>query len=236
MDNLYDHIEKNLSISITDNQQTKLVAYEVLLREWNEKLNLTAITDRKEFWYKHIYDSLTCLKMILSFGAISLIDIGTGAGFPGIPLKIVYPEICLTLAESVRKKASFCQTAVNTLNLSNVTVIAERAETIGQDKKFRERYDWSVARAVAPLQVLAEYLLPLVHIGGSMLAQKGSNVDMEIGQADNAIRILGGKLDSVIPITLPNGMGEHTLVRIQKISPTPIKYPRRPGTPKKSPL
>ena len=236
MDNLYNHIENNLLISITDTQKTKFVKYEALLLEWNKKLNLTAITDRKEFWYKHIYDSLTCLKMIRSFGAISLIDLGTGAGFPGIPLKIVYPEMRLTLAESIRKKASFCQTAVNALNLSNVTVVAERAETIGQDKKFRESYDWAVARAVAPLPLLTEYLLPLVHIGGSMLAQKGSNVDLEIDQADNAITTLGGKIDSVIPITLPNGLGKRTLIRILKIKTTPEKYPRRPGAPKKNPL
>ena len=115
-------------------------------------------------------------------------------------------------------------------------MITSRAETIGQDQKFRECYDWAIARAVASLPVLAEYLLPLVRIGGSMLAQKGGNVDIEIGQSDNAIKILGGKLDSVIPISLPDGMGERTLIQIRKITPTPSRYPRRPGTPKKKPL
>jgi 16S rRNA (guanine527-N7)-methyltransferase len=167
---------------------------------------------------------------------LTLIDIGTGAGFPGIPLRIVNPSFKLTLCESIGKKADFCRLAVEELCLTNTQVITNRAEIIGQDGNFRGQYDWAVARAVAPLSVLAEYLLPLIQIGGNMLAQKGIVLDEEIDQAGSAIKILGGKLDKVISITLPRGMGERTLICISKIKSTPAKYPRRPGIPKKSPL
>ena len=236
MENFTRQVDNILGISITPTQMNLFASYEALLLEWNSKFNLTAITMHDTIRVKHFFDSLTCLHVIPAKGRFSLIDVGTGAGFPGIPLKIVNPSIKLTLSESVGKKADFCRIAIEELRLTNSRVNADRAETIGQDKKFRESYDWAVARAVAPLTVLAEYLLPLVHIGGSMLAQKGSDVDMEIDQSENAIRTLGGKLDSVIPITLPNGMGKRTLIRILKIKPTPAKYPRRPGTPKKNPL
>jgi 16S rRNA (guanine527-N7)-methyltransferase len=236
MEKILQQVDDVLGIALTSTQVNMFAAHEALLLEWNTKFNLTSIIDHDTIRVKHFLDSLTCLRVIPIQGEFSLIDIGTGAGFPGIPLKIINPSIKLTLVESVGKKADFCRIAVEELRMTNVQVITSRAETIGQNKKYRERYDWAVARAVAPLPVLAEYLLPLVHIGGSMLAQKGSDVDMEIDQAESAIKILGGKLDSVIPITLPNGMGERTLIRIRKITPTPVKYPRRPGTPKKSPL
>lgn len=236
MEKFLQQVDEALGIALTPTQVNMFAAYEAILLEWNTKFNLTAITEHETICVKHFFDSLTCLRVIPEQGKSSLIDVGTGAGFPGIPLKIINPSINLTLSESVGKKADFCRIAIEELQLTNAQVITARAETIGQDKIFRERYDWAVARAVAPLPVLAEYLLPLVHIGGSMLAQKGSNVAMEIDQAENAIRTLGGKLDSVIPITLPNGMGERTLIRIRKITPTPAKYPRHPGTPKKNPL
>ena len=236
MENFLQQVDDALDITLTSTQVNMFTVYEAILLEWNKKFNLTAITGHDTIHVKHFFDSLTCLRIIPSQGEFSLIDVGTGAGFPGIPLKIINPSIKLILTESVSKKADFCRVAIEELRLANVQVVTGRAETIGQNKKFRERYDWAVARAVAFLPVLVEYLLPLVRIGGSVLAQKGSDVDMEIDQANNAIRILGGKLDSVIPITLPDGMGERTLIHIRKITPTPEKYPRRPGAPKKSPL
>lgn len=229
-------VKDALDITLTPAQVNMFAVYEALLLEWNTKINLTSITTHDTIHVKHFFDSLTCLQVVPAQGEFSLIDVGTGAGFPGIPLEIVNPSIKLTLSESVGKKADFCRVVLDELQMTTAQVITGRAETIGQDKKFRESYDWAVARAVAPLPVLVEYLLPLVHIGGSVLAQKGSNVDLEIDQADNAITTLGGELDSVIPITLPNGMGKRTLIRILKIKPTPAKYPRRPGTPKKNPL
>ncbi len=236
MEIFLQQVNDTLSISLTPSQVSMFVMYEALLLEWNAKFNLTTITSPDEIRIKHFLDSLTCLRVIPEQGTFSLIDIGTGAGFPGIPLVIINPSIKLTLVESVGKKADFCRIAVEELHLSNTQVVPNRAETIGQDKNFRESYDWAVARAVAPLPVLAEYLLPLIRVGGSMLAQKGGDVDNEIDQAENAIKILGGKLDSVIPISLPSGMGKRTLIRIGKITPTPEKYPRRPGAPKKSPI
>jgi len=217
-------------------QMDLLAQFSALVLEWNQKLNLTAITAPEEFWIKHIYDSLTCLPAIFAFGPSSVIDIGTGAGFPGIPLKIAYPEMCLTLAESVRKKADFCQLAADTLGLVNVKVAAERAETLGQDPAYRGRYDWAIARAVAPLNVLAEYLLPLVHVGGHALAQKGGNAGEEISVADKAIKKLGGEIKKVTQIELPLGYGSRTLITIRKIKQTAPIYPRRPGIPKKNPL
>jgi len=236
MENFLRQVNDNLHISLSPTQVNMFVMYEALLIEWNTKFNLTTITDPSDVRVKHFLDSLTCLHVIPEQGSFSLIDIGTGAGFPGIPLVIINPSIKLTLVESVRKKSDFCQIAVEKLRLTNTQVITSRAETIGQDQKFRECYDWAIARAVAPLPILAEYLLPLVHIGGSMLAQKGGYVDNEIDQSENVIKILGGKLDLVIPISLPDGMGERTLIQIRKITPTPTKYPRRPGVPKKKPL
>ena len=236
MKKFLQQVNDALGIALTPTQVNMFAAYEAILLEWNTKFNLTAITEHDTICVKHLFDSLTCLLVIPTQEEFSLIDVGTGAGFPGIPLKIINPSIKLTLSESVSKKADFCRIAIEELRLTNSQVITGRAETIGQDKKLRERYNWAVARAVAPLLILVEYLLPLVRIGGSVLAQKGSDVDIEIDQANNAIRILGGKLDSVIPITLPDGMGERTLIHIRKIAPTPEKYPRRPGAPKKSPL
>lgn len=236
MENFFQQVNDNFRISLTPTQVNMFAMYEALLIDWNKKFNLTTITDPGEIRVKHFLDSLTCLHVVPMQGSFSLIDIGTGAGFPGIPLVIINPSIELTLVESVGKKADFCRIAVEKLRFTNTQVITSRAETIGQDQKFRECYDWAIARAVAPLPVLAEYLLPLVRIGGSMLAQKGGDVDIEIDQSENAIKTLGGKLDSVIPISLPNGMGKRTLIQIRKIMPTPAKYPRRPGVPKKKPL
>lgn len=236
MDIFYRHLGNLIPISLTDGQKAQLEQFEALVLEWNEKLNLTAITEKQAFWYKHIYDSLTCLQVLFAFGSSSVIDIGTGAGFPGIPLKITYPEMRLTLAESVKKKANFCRLAVETLRLENVDVVAERAETIGQDAAHREKYDWAIARAVAPLSVLAEYLLPLVHLGGHALAQKSGNTAEELAKAENAIRTLGGEIDQVIPIELPEAMGSRMLIIIKKVKRTPAQYPRRPGVPKKNPL
>ena len=228
--------EFNFGIALSNEQIEMFTLFEALLLKWNKKYNLTAITDHDEIRIKHFYDSLTCLSIIPANKAISLIDIGTGAGFPGIPLIIINPLIQLTLAESIAKKADFCHIVIDELGLKKVRVVTSRAETIGQEAAHRERYDWAVARAVAPLPVLVEYLLPLVQIGGNVLAQKGIDLDTEIDQARKATHTLGGEIKSVVPISLPNNMGQRTLIQIIKIKSTPASYPRRPGTPKKNPL
>jgi 16S rRNA (guanine527-N7)-methyltransferase len=162
--------------------------------------------------------------------------VGTGAGFPGIPLNILYPNLKLTLVESVGKKAKFCQHIVEVLNLKNVEVIQARAEEVGQDLKHRENYDWAVARAEANLNVLSEYLLPLVKVSGSVLAQKGESGPAEAQSAENAMKLLGGKLKELIPVNLPGVAEDRYLVVVEKVAGTPSKYPRKPGIPAKQPL
>lgn len=209
--------------------------YEKLLLEWNQKFNLTAITDTDEIRLKHFYDSLTCLKAIQDENA-SLIDIGCGAGFPGIPLKIALPDIKLVLMDSVRKKTDFCAKVAAKLGLDNVSTIHARVEELGKDPGHREKYDWVVARAVAALPVLAEYLLPLVHVGGYALAQKGANITEELSKAKNAVAELGGQVSQVMEFELPQSGEKRSLVVIEKIRTTPAKYPRKPGMPSKKPL
>jgi 16S rRNA (guanine527-N7)-methyltransferase len=165
-----------------------------------------------------------------------LIDVGTGAGFPGIPLKILYPTMKLTLVESVGKKAMFCQHIVSVLGLEEVDVVHKRAEDLGQNPKHRECYDWAIARAVANLNVLSEYLIPLVKIGGRMLAQKGESGPAEAQSAEKAMKLLGGKLEELIPVNLPGVAEDRYLVVAEKVAATPPKYPRKPGVPMKQPL
>ena len=163
-------------------------------------------------------------------------DVGTGAGFPGIPLKIIYPTMHVTLVESVGKKAMFCQHLVQTLGLENLEVIHARAEDVGQMPAHRESYDWAVARAVANLSILSEYLLPLVKLGGTMLAQKGESAPVEAQSAEKAMKILGGKLKQLIPVHLPGVADDRYLVLVDKVAATPPKYPRKAGIPMKTPL
>jgi len=210
--------------------------YERELVDWNTRFNLTAIRDPQEIHVKHFLDSLTCLLAFRDASIGNLVDIGTGAGLPGIPIKIIYPKIHLTLVESVGKKAEFCRHVVNVLDLSGVEVVQQRAETLGQDPAYREQYDWAVARAVAILPVLVEYLLPLVRVGGSMLAMKGESGPAEAHSSDHALRMLGGHLRQLVPVTLPGVAEERYLVVIDKVAATPRGYPRKVGIPAKRPL
>ena len=227
---------EHLGIKINGLQAFQFTAYAQLLHEWNQKYNLTAITDPDEIIVKHFLDSLSCLQVIRDKNTFSLIDIGTGAGFPGIPLKIIRPDISLVLVESVGKKASFCAKVIDSLQLDNTRIIQTRAEEIGRLPDHRERYDWAVARAVAELPVLLEYLLPLVKLNGHILAMKGKDKQSEIISAQNAMTALGGELYQAEKITLPYNFGERVLIVIQKKFPTPSKYPRRIGIPAKKPL
>lgn len=223
-------------ISLTGRQVMALITYERELLEWNQKFNLTAIRDVESIRTKHFLDSFSC---VLAWGANPphrLIDIGTGAGFPGIPIKILYPGMKLTLVESVGKKAMFCQHMVGLLGLEAVEVMQARAEQVGCMPEHREQHDWAVARAVANMNVLSEYLLPLVRVGGTMLAQKGESGPAETQAAEKAIKLLGGKLRQVIPVNLPGVVDDRFLVVIDKSAATPPKYPRKPGVPVKKPL
>jgi 16S rRNA (guanine527-N7)-methyltransferase len=235
VENLKQLVLEHLQITLSPMQEEAFRTYEKLLLEWNRKFNLTAITDPDEVRVKHFYDSLTCLKLIKE-NRFSLIDIGCGAGFPGLPLKIVRPEMKLVLVDAVRKKTDFCSAVVEALKLTDVTVIHARAEDIGRDPEHREKYDWAAARAVASLPVLAEYLLPLVKTGGCALAQKGGEPAEELAASANAIAILGGSPAETTSFKLPVRDDARTLVSIRKIKATPKKYPRKAGLPAKKPL
>ncbi len=223
-------------IHLSGRQVAALATFENELLAWNQKFNLTAIRDSEGIRIKHFLDSFSCVLAWKDSPPMRLIDVGTGAGFPGIPLKILYPSMHLTLVESVGKKANFCRRAVDLLKLEAVEVITGRAEELGQMPSQRESHDWAVARAVANLPVLAEYLLPLVRVGGKMLAQKGHSGPMEAQHAELAMKLLGGQIKQLVPVTLPGVAEERYLVVVDKVAATPPQYPRKPGFPAKKPL
>jgi 16S rRNA (guanine527-N7)-methyltransferase len=236
MDKLAHDAQALFNVHITGRQLMALIAYEKELLEWNQKFNLTAIRDSESIRTKHFLDSFSCVLAWKASPPERLIDVGTGAGFPGIPLKILYPNLRLTLVESVGKKAMFCQHIVRVLGLEYVDVIQTRAESLGQSPQHREKYDWAVARAVANLNVLSEYLMPLVKVGGRALAQKGESGPAEAQSAEKAMELLGGKLKQLIPVSLPGVADDRYLVVMEKVAATPPKYPRKPGIPMKQPL
>ncbi len=236
MEKLAHAAQQLFGIHLTGRQMVALVTYERDLLNWNEKFNLTAIRDSEGIRTKHFLDSFSCVLAWKESPPKRLIDVGTGAGFPGIPLKILYPSMQLTLVESVRKKTAFCRHVVETLKLSNVDVVTGRAEELGQSPAHRETYDWVVARAVANLPVLVEYLLPFARVGGAVLAQKGQSGPAEAHKAEKAMHLLGGRMRQLIQITLPAVVEERYLVVVDKVAATPPQYPRRPGLPAKKPL
>lgn len=236
MEKLVKDARSLVGIQLTARQINAFKHYEEQLLDWNSRFNLTAVRDVEGIRSKHFLDSLTCVLAWRGNAPDRLIDIGTGAGFPGIPLKILYPRMKLTLVDSVGKKLDFCRHIVQTLGLEHVTLIQSRAEEMGLHREHREQYDWAVARAVANLSVLAEYLLPLVAVGGGMLAQKGHSAHAEANSAEKAIRILGGHLEQIVPVLLPGVAEERYLVVIEKVAATPPGYPRRVGLPARKPI
>jgi 16S rRNA (guanine527-N7)-methyltransferase len=236
MEKLVVQAQELFHIHLTGLQVIALTTYERELLEWNQKFNLTAIRDAESIRSKHFLDSFSC---VLAWGVNPpqhLVDVGTGAGFPGLPLKILYSHLRLTLIESVGKKAMFCEHIVRLLGLDSVQVIKARAEEVGQLPEHREKYDWALARSVANMNVLAEYLLPLVRVGGAMLAQKGESGPAEAQGAEKAMKLLGGKLKQVIPVNLPGLADDRYLIIVSKSHATPPKYPRKAGLPLKQPL
>lgn len=223
-------------LHLTQEQLVRFARYQSLLLHWNERLNLTAIRELELIQRRHFLDSMTCATVTGDLNGRSLIDVGTGAGFPGLPLKILYPRLQLALVESVQKKARFLEIVVNELGLAGVRVLSERAERLGQQAAYRGQFDWAVARGVAEMRVLVEYLLPFCRVGGHMLAQKGEGAAGETAAAAAAIATLGGASPQLHPIQLPGHHETHYLVVVEKVAPTPPRYPRRPGVPARRPL
>jgi 16S rRNA (guanine527-N7)-methyltransferase len=237
MERLADGTQRLLRLKLTQWQREAFQLYQDELVSWNTRFNLTAITDPDGIQIRHFLDSLSCLQAIGEFGQDqSLLDVGSGAGFPGLPLKIVCPTLRLTLVEATRKKTDFLRHVVERLALSNVMIVHARAEQVGQDPIHRESYDWVTARAVAALPTLVEYMLPLCRLGGHCLAQKGEAAAAEASTAQPAIALLGGRLNRLVPIELPGLAETRHLVILDKVARTPGSYPRRPGRPAKSPL
>ena len=230
---------QELHITLTNRHLDSFETCYQELVNWNQRFNLTAITDWEGVLVRHFLDSLSCLKALprksLAAGA-RVIDVGTGAGFPGLPLKLVCPEMRLTLLEATGKKVTYLEHVVRLLGLKGVEVIHGRAEELGRDPAHRERYDWALARAVAEMPTLVEYLLPLVRVGGAMLAQKGEGAAAEVHGAETAITTLGGRVRQLVPIELRGLAETRHLVVVDKAAATPENYPRRPGVPKKRPL
>ncbi len=230
---------KALQITLKPEHLRAFQLYYDELRAWNEKFNLTAITDYEGAQVRHFLDSLSCLLALEPgerLAGQSMIDVGTGAGFPGIPLKIICPGLRLTLLEATEKKVGFLRHIVERLGLENVVVLHGRAEELGQNPAHRERYDWTVARAVAEMPILMEYLLPFAKIGGRVLAQKGESAPAEVQRAEWAIQHLGGCPRRLVQVEL-HGLAEtRYLVLVDKVAATAAHYPRRAGMPAKRPL
>ena len=222
------------NIEISDNQLEKFDKYMRLLLEWNEKINLTAIVEPDEVKIKHFLDSLTVLKYIHDDDKV--IDIGTGAGFPGIPLKIMKPDAKITLLDSLNKRINFLNIVIEELGLKNIETIHGRAEEFARNKMYREKYDVAVSRAVANLSTLTEYMLPFVKVGGRCICMKGANVKEELDKAKNAIQELGGKIEKIDNFYLSNNDNERNIIIIKKVKETKSKYPRKAGIPSKEPL
>ena len=235
---LFQATLKNESFPIDARKMEQFKQYLSLLQEWNNKINLTAITEDEEVYLKHFYDSLT-LARFYNFEqkeSVTLCDVGSGAGFPSIPLKIMYPEIEITIVDSLKKRINFLEILVDTLELNGVHLYHDRAEDFGQNKEFRNSFDLVTARAVARMSVLAEFCLPITKVGGTFVAMKGAKASEELNASKKAIKLLGGKTQTVETFELPEDAGERSIIFINKSKKTPNKYPRKPGTPNRKPL
>ena len=232
--NLMIDYGKEIDIVFTEEQLEQFYKYMNLLIEWNEKINLTAIIEAKEIILKHFIDSLTIIKYMEPNK--TLIDIGTGAGFPGIPVKILRKDLKITLLDSLNKRIKFLNEVIEKLSLKNITTTHARIEEYAKNKEYREKFDIATSRAVANLTTLTEYMLPMVKVKGKAICMKGADVDEEMLKSKNSIKILGGKIYKVEEFKLPKSEYKRNLIIIEKTNTTPNKYPRKPGIPSKEPL
>lgn len=225
---------KEYSLTLDDLQVESLLKYKEILKEWNEKINITAIEEDRDIIIKHYIDSMSIIPYLKN-KSIKFIDIGTGGGFPGIPVKIAYNNIDVTLLDSLDKRIKFLNEVINILNMEKISTIHGRAEDYGLKQEFREKFDVAVARAVANLPVLLEYCLPFVNVGGIFIAMKGSSIE-EAENSKKALTILGGKIEDIKELTLPFSDIKRNIVIVRKFRQTPTKYPRKAGKPSKEPL
>ena len=232
--NKIKQLSSQINIELTNNQAEKFYHYMNTLLEWNEKINLTAITEPNDIIIKHFVDSLTISKYIEVNK--SLIDIGTGAGFPGIPLGLIRVDSNILLVDSLNKRINFLESVCDTLKLNNIKAKHARVEELAHNNVYREKFDYATSRAVAPLNVLMEYMLPFIVKGGKCICMKGSNAANEIEESKKAVEMLGGTIEKIEEFTLPNTDINRTIIIVKKINETPKKYPRKPGTPSKEPI
>lgn len=226
--------EKGINLSPWQLQQYEI--YYKTLVEWNEKMNLTAITEKQEVYLKHFYDSLSAAFYFDFHQPLSVCDVGAGAGFPSIPLKISFPHLKVTIVDSLNKRINFLEHLARELKLENTSFVHDRAETFGQKQEHREQYDIVTARAVARMSVLSELCLPLAKVGGSFIAMKAANLAEELNNGKKAISVLGGKVEHIHSFMLPYEESERNILIIKKQKPTLKKYPRKPGVPNKTPI
>ncbi|OLS02711.1 16S rRNA (guanine(527)-N(7))-methyltransferase RsmG [Tissierella creatinophila] len=227
---------QDLNLKLTEEDKARFLNYKELLKEWNEKINITTITQDSEIDIKHFLDSLTCLSLDLFEGNKTLIDIGTGGGFPGIPLKIMKDNLNITLLDSLNKRINFLNEVIKVLDLKGIKAIHGRAEELSRQTEYRENFSIAISRAVASLDTLSEYCLPFVKVGGHFIAMKGPDIEEELNSSRNAIKLLGGNVVETKIITLPESDIVHSLIVIEKIRQTSQKYPRGGGKPRKNPL
>ena len=225
---------KKIDVILDEEQIQKFYKYMELLLGWNEKINLTAIVEPRDVILKHFVDSLTICKELQKNKTLA--DIGTGAGFPGIPVKILRPDLDITLIDSLNKRVNFLTMVIEALKLEKIIALHGRIEDFGKNKKYREKFDYVTSRAVANLSTLSEYMIPLVKIGGKCICMKGSNIDEELKNAEKAIKTLGGKIEKVDTFLLPDTDMGRNIILIKKEKATPNKYPRKAGTPAKEPI
>jgi 16S rRNA (guanine527-N7)-methyltransferase len=234
--NTFSNLLKEKGVTLSDDQLTKFEIYFNMLVEWNENINLTAITEKGEVYLKHFYDSITPTFYFDFNKVTNICDVGAGAGFPSIPIKIIYPHLKVSIVDSLQKRIKFLNELSNKLELENVAFYHYRAEDFGRIENIRESFDLVTARAVARMSVLSELCLPLVKKDGSFIALKGANLEEELKVSNQGINILGGEISSIDKFLLPIEESERNIVVINKTRKTPKKYPRKPGVPNKTPL
>lgn len=227
-----------IGVTLSEKQMEQFFQYYEMLIQWNEVMNLTAITEMDQVVTKHFVDSMSLVKAVSELGSkeIRIMDLGTGAGFPGIPLKIAFPNLKLTLLDSLNKRVKFLNEVIGALGLEEIEAVHGRAEDFGRNPEYRGQFDLCVSRAVANLATLSEYCMPFVKVGGAFIPYKSGKVEEELNQARGAVKLLGGKIENTVSFELPKTEGERTLVVIRKVESTAKKYPRKAGMPGKEPL